>query len=188
MSNRLPTTQHGIEPVQIGTVVADFLCDVFESERLFISVGWCDPIGLHDAAVKFRLCGDRFADERLGYIFAYLAYCAENDVVPGVEECLRVAVFHEDIPLDQFDDDWLYRLILETEVEGAKIGQYASEVSRLADIRENSARHHLKELGKLLIDEDKFEFMILNKVAQRKPTASISPYLHRRKGNHRGKL
>lgn len=180
--------QHGKESVPIGTVVADFLCNVLESERLFVAVGFVDPVGLHDSAVKHELCGDRFADKRLGFVYSYLASCAERKITPDVDVCLQVAELHDDIPLDQLDADWLYRLILETDVEATKIGQYASEVSRLSDIRDNSARHHLNELGKLLIDEDKFEFVIQSKVSQRKPAVSISPHLSRRKGDRRGKL
>ena len=48
------------------------------AEREFVVAGLIDPVGLHDTAVDFDLCGDDFADPLCGRMFEMILAFAET--------------------------------------------------------------------------------------------------------------
>jgi len=75
--------------------VADFLARTYEAERRCVAAGWYEPIGLHDAAYQHGVRGDRFANRECGFLYSYLATCAELKRVPDVDEAAHLGRDHD---------------------------------------------------------------------------------------------
>ena len=151
----------------LNDLADDFLTNCFEAERRYVAAGWFDPVVLHDAAYRHGIYGDRFADRRLGFSYSYLACCAERRIDLDVQQCLALAELQRDVSLDRFDSEWLDRLILDTDIEAGHVEHYARQVARLADVRDNAARYHLREFAKLCIDASTFRITVQRKDAIR---------------------
>ena len=125
-----------------------------EVERRFVAAGWHDPIELHDAAYRHGLCGDRFADRLLGYVYCYLAHCAEAGREPDISECIAVAEWLGNVPLLRADEDWVVNLIWDGNASLSRTCSYAAGVACLADLRDKHLRRRLAEIDDLLRDAD----------------------------------
>lgn len=148
---------HGTD---IDSLAYDFLTTCFEAERRYVAGGWFDPVGLHDAAYRHNLCGNHFADPVLGFIYSYIAACADYDLQPTIDHCLTVAEAQGDVPRDRLDHDWVFLLILDTDTTAGRVAKYAVEVARLNEVRVTEACHHLREFTKLCVDESRFRITV----------------------------
>ncbi len=164
----------------LASLGVDFAARVYEAERRLIAAGWIDPVGLHDAACRYGLCGKRFGDPRCGFLYSFLATCAERGIHPTVDLCLRVVEFDHTAPLGRKDKEWTWCVIHETPTRSQDLDDYVRGVVRLADFRQRTAKHHVTELARTMIDEDHFEIVVRPKQQTRPRTTNVPQRLCKR--------
>lgn len=144
--------------ISLGELAVDFAARVLESERKFVASAWLDPIAGHNAAYKHELFGDRFADTAVGLVYAYVMACVDHVIRPSLDQCMYVG--RRESPPVVFDVDWLYRLIMDSNTCDGRCDGYAKQVADFAGIRARTARHHLSEAAKMMVDQDRFEVVV----------------------------
>lgn len=169
----------------ITAAANDFLATVLESERLLVSAGWWRPKELCNVGHLHALACDSFADPRLGFLYGYICSVAARDRIPQERECLGIAKRSGDVDLDQWDKQWLIRLITDFDAIPNRIDEYAAEVARLFKARETTARQALAKFMRTFIDPNHFTITIKPKHCRRAAgTIRRIPKRYSRKGYH----
>lgn len=156
----------------ISDAANDAILRAAEAEQLLIAAGWISPVAMHDAAFRRNLCGDCFADRRLGFVHAYLASVAEHGVTPDVIDCLALSERHGGVPLFAVDCDWLDTLIFTSDARVDRIDEYARTVRELFDDRERVILGGLRQLAALAYPESQFEFVVRRRTTGRRNGAN----------------
>lgn len=154
-----------VREMSLQSVAEDFGARVLEAERTFVAAAWLDPVSGHDAAFDHGIYGDRFADSLLGFIYSYVVACAELGSEPSLMGC--IAAGRRQNPLITIKLYELYNLITQSDTREGHIDHYAADLARYMDHRERASEHHIRELGRLLVDPSEFTFT----VRRRRPSA-----------------
>jgi len=113
-----------------------FAAEALEAERICLSMGWLDPIGLNNAAYDAGLNGRHFSTLEHSFVFAYCCCCAAQRHKPVVREVSRLAKDHG---LYLPEDDVFSILIPPLSViEDGRIGEYVAAVIDFAHRRDES--------------------------------------------------
>lgn len=155
-----------------GDRVARLIDKTLEAERQCVVAGWFDPTALYEAAGKYGLYGNRFADGVCGFLHALIVTCHEWGVKPNVDFAEAVADQHGDVDITARE---ILAMLVTVDYAKDDFDDYAYAVATLAGRRERAA-YHWAEHRKLIEDDD----------APMTPATRVPGHL-RRKGGHRAR-
>lgn len=116
----------------VDDLAADFIKQATANEWQCIACGWHQPNRLVEAAEEHELCGDRFLDPQAGFVYAYVATCADRGVDPDVVHCAAVAEAQGDVDVTEGE---IATLLLTTDYSAVELNTYTEGVAF------NASRH-----------------------------------------------
>lgn len=161
----------------VDGIANDFITKATANEWQYVVSGWFNPRGLYDAAIEHEIYGDRFLDPQAGYVYAYVAACAERGVDPNVHHCAGVAEELGDVDLTERE---LAYLLLTVDYCAEELHAYADGVAFNASRRERAQKLYREYVE--LVGGDVFDVSVRRRqsISQRQRTV-IPKTLKRRR-------